>query len=86
MKSITRQLKRFSERFTRAIDRDATVAEFPRININNPTANHQTAPGAITNNNQNIINVFYTGTPKAKVRLVCATWMNMWLMKVDEPP
>jgi len=60
------------------------VAEYLRININNPNANHQTAPGAITNNNQNTINVFYAGTPKAKARSVCATWMNMWLMNLHK--
>jgi len=73
MESIIRQIQRFREHFAQAIYRETTGAEYVSININNPNTNRQRGPGAITNNNQNFINVFYAGTSNANARLVRAT-------------
>ena len=80
MKPIMRQLKRFRERFARAIDRGLTTApESPNIYINNPNYSYQSGSGTITSNNHNIINIFNAGVVTGEVRSLRTTRIVRWL-------
>jgi len=84
MKTLRRQLKRFSERFARAIDREQSAPVPLNVIINNQNFNSQNAPGNINNNNRNFVTV-YTGPLEGDVRLFrLATQMNRWLMNLPQ--